>query len=95
MLTSTANDIAKEQATVAVVKAYTPVCVRQFMAKATPEQREKFRVAESYMKDMVLEKAGFATPYNYDEPIAELADKCVTGINTALQAARTKAKEKL
>jgi hypothetical protein len=93
MLSSSAEEMASERATAAVVAVYAPTCVDRFNVDATPEQREGFDKA-SWQKDDYIEKTGFATPQGAAEPNGAVADKCAELITAALEAAVKKAEAK-
>lgn len=93
MLNSSAEAMASERATAAVVAVYAPTCVDRFNVNATPEQREGFDQA-SWQKDDYIEKTGFATPRGAAEPNGAVADKCAELITAALKAALEKAPAK-
>ncbi len=86
MLSSSAEEMASERATAAVVAAYAPTCAGRFNVNATPEQREGFNQA-SWQKDDYIEKTGFATPQGATEPNGAVANKCAKLITAALEAA--------
>ena len=93
MLSSSAEEMANERATAAVVAVYAPTCVNRFIADATSEQREGFNQA-SWRKDDYIEKTGFATPQGSAEPNGAVADKCAELVTAALEAAVKEAQVK-
>ena len=89
----TAEEMASERATAAVVAVYAPTCVNRFITNATSEQREGFDKA-SWQKDDFIEKTGFATPQGSAAPNGAVADKCAELITAALEASLKKAQVK-
>ena len=90
VLGSSAEKMASERATTAVVAAYAPVCVERFNSGATPAQREGFDQA-SWQKDDYIEKTGFANLPGSSQPHSAVADACAELITAALAAAAKKA----
>ena len=92
-LSSSAEEMANERASAAVVAVYAPICVDRFNVNATSEQREGFDQA-SWQKDDYIEKTGFATPQGAAKPNGAVADKCAELITAALKAVPKKAQVK-
>ena len=72
----TAEQMAADRASAAVVAAYAPVCVERFYASATEEQRAAFSKEDSWSRNNLIEEAGFATTPGSDSPNGEVADEC-------------------
>ena len=90
-LDSTAEKMATQRVTSAVVAAYAPVCVERYNANATTEQRAAFSKESEWSRDSLIEKAGYATPPGSDLPNASVADACAKALTKILsEAAATK-----
>ena len=77
----TAEQMAKNTATTAVVAAYTPVCVRQFEHQANiADQWKAFKKIEEYSRDTFVEKAGFATLPGTKDANSDVADACAQAL---------------
>lgn len=83
-LASTAEKLAAERATTAIVTAYAPVCVERYLATATDQQRTKFKEQSSWSRDAIIEKAGFATPPGSTSPNRDVADACAKALTKSL-----------
>ena len=83
-LASTAEKLAAERATTAIVTAYAPVCVERYLATATDQQRTKFKEQSSWSRDAIIEKAGFATPPGSTSPNRDVADACAEALTKSL-----------
>ena len=83
-LASTAEKLAAERATTAIVTAYAPVCVERYLANATDQQRTKFKEQSSWSRDAIIEKAGFATPPGSTSPNRDVADACAEALTKSL-----------
>jgi len=79
-LGSTAEKMAAERTTVALVTAYAPVCVERYNATATVEQRDAFGKQSTWSRDSWIEKAGFATPPGSNSPNRAVADACAEAL---------------
>lgn len=83
---STAEDLAARRVTAALVAAYTPVCVERYRAGASDAQRIKFKQANQWNRDDVIEKAGFATTPGSKVPNAAIAESCAEALTKILSA---------
>ena len=83
-LGSTAEKMAVERTTAAVVAAYTPICVERYNADATDAQRNAFSKESTWNRDSLIEKAGYATPPGSDLPNAAVADACAKALTKVL-----------
>ena len=83
-LGSSAEKMAAERATAAVVAAYAPICVERYNANATDEQRNAFSKENTWNRDSLIEKAGYATPPGSDLPNAAVADACAKALTKVL-----------
>jgi len=79
-LGGTAEEMASERATVALVTAYAPICVERYNAGATVEQRDAFSEESKWNRDSIIEKAGFATPPGSESPNQAVADACAEAL---------------
>jgi len=79
-LGSTAEKMAAERTTVALVSAYAPVCVERYNANATVEQRDAFSKQNKWNRDSMIEKTGFATPPGSESPNQAVADACAEAL---------------
>jgi hypothetical protein len=83
-LAGTAEKLAEERATKAIVTAYAPVCVERYIANATEQQRTKFKEQSSWSRDAVIENTGFATPPGSKSPNRDVADACAEALTKSL-----------
>ncbi|MDH3601430.1 MAG: hypothetical protein OEU26_17600 [Candidatus Tectomicrobia bacterium] len=83
-LGSTAERMAAERTTAAVVTAYAPICVERYNANATAEQRDAFSKESTWKRDSLIEKAGYATPPGSKSPNAPVADACAEALTKIL-----------
>jgi hypothetical protein len=84
-LGSTAEQMANDRATAAVVKVLAPACVKRFQQQ--PDITAKwaaFKEVDSWRRDAFIEKSGFATPIGAEAPMAEAADKCASMLSEIL-----------
>lgn len=88
-LGSTAEKMAIERTTAAVVAAYAPICVERYNAGATDEQRNAFSKESTWNRDSLIEKAGYATPPGSDLPNAAVADACAKALTKVLADSST------
>ena len=79
-LGSTAEKMAAERTTVALVTAYAPVCVERYNANATAEQRDAFSKESKWSRDGLIEKTGFATLPGSESPNRAVADACAEAL---------------
>ena len=85
-LESTAERLASERVTAALVTAYAPVCVERYRASATDVQRAAFKEESSWSRDGFIEKTGFATPPGSASPNGSVADACAEALTKLLDA---------
>jgi hypothetical protein len=83
-LGGTAEKMAADRATTAVVTAYAPICVERYKADATAEQRDAFSKENKWSRDSWIEKAGFATPPGSESPNRAVADACADALTRIL-----------
>ena len=83
-LGSTAEEMAAERTSAAVVAAYAPICVERYNANATPEQRDAFSKESAWSRDSLIEKAGYATPPGSKSPNGPVADACAKALTKIL-----------
>lgn len=83
-LGSTAEKMAAERTTAAVVTAYAPICVERYNANATAEQRDAFSKESAWSRDGLIEKAGYATPPGSKSPNGPVADACAQALSKIL-----------
>lgn len=77
----TAEQMAKDTATTAVVAAYTPVCVKQFEQQANiVDQWKAFKKTAEYSRDTFVEKAGFATLPGTKDANSAIAEACAEAL---------------
>ena len=76
-LGSTADQMAADRATAAVVGVLTPICVEKFQhqANATAKLAE-FNKANPWDRELIIEKAGWATTPGSDTPNSAVASAC-------------------
>jgi hypothetical protein len=85
-LGSTAEKMAQDRATAAVVKVLAPACVQRFQQQADLEAKwAAFKKVDSWQRDAFIEKSGFATPIGSDEANSETADKCASMLTDILE----------
>jgi hypothetical protein len=87
MLGGTAEKMALQRVDVALVAAYTPVCVEKFVRTADDAKWEEFAKVESWRRDDYVKKAGLATLPEATEPNSGVANSCA-GVLTKLLDAR-------
>jgi hypothetical protein len=83
----TAETMASNRVDVALVAAYTPVCVEKFVGPADDAKWEEFAKVESWNRDDFVKKAGLATIPGATEPNSSVAISCA-GVLTKLLEAR-------
>ena len=86
-LGGTAEKMASQRVDVALVAAYTPVCVEKFVGPADDAKWEEFAKVESWRRDDYVKKAGLATIPGATEPNSSVAQACA-GVLTKLLDAR-------
>ena len=86
-LGGTAETMASNRVDVALVAAYTPVCVEKFVGPADDAKWEEFAKVESWNRDDFVKKAGLATIPGATEPNSSVAISCA-GVLTKLLEAR-------
>ena len=79
VLGSTANKLAAEQASTAVVTVLTPICVEKFMQKGDAQENLAAlrKISSNWEQGQYLEKGGFATRPGAASSDYELARACV------------------
>jgi hypothetical protein len=86
-LGGTAETMASNRVDVALVAAYTPVCVEKFVGPADDAKWEELAKVESWNRDDFVKKAGLATIPGATEPNSSVAISCA-GVLTKLLEAR-------
>ncbi len=86
-LGGTAETMASNRVDVALVAAYTPVCVEKFVGPADDAKWEELAKVESWNRDDFVKKAGLATIPGATEPNSNVAISCA-GVLTKLLEAR-------
>src|SRR5438876_10086666 len=86
-LGGTAEKMALQRVDVALVAAYTPVCVEKFVGPADDAKWEEFAKVASWSRDDFVKKAGLATIPGATEPNSSVALSCA-GVLTKLLEAR-------
>jgi hypothetical protein len=86
-LGGTAEKMALQRVDVALVAAYTPVCVEKFVGSADDAKWEEFAKVASWRRDDYVTKAGLATIPGATEPNSAVATSCA-GVLTKLLEAR-------
>ena len=86
-LGGTAETMASNRVDVALVAAYTPVCVEKFVGPADDAKWEEFAKVEFWNRDDFVKKAGLATIPGATEPNSSVAISCA-GVLTKLLEAR-------
>jgi len=86
-LGGTAETMASHRVDVALVAAYTPVCVERFVGPADDAKWEEFAKVASWSRDDFVKKAGLATIPGATEPNSSVALSCA-GVLTKLLEAR-------
>jgi hypothetical protein len=78
----TAERMAAERTTSAVVVALTPSCVASFMRQAggTAKLAEFKKIDSSWEQRQFIEKGGWATPDGVKEPNSGLATSCAEAL---------------
>ena len=79
--------MALQRVDVALVAAYTPVCVEKFVGPADDAKWEEFAKVQSWRRDDYVKKAGLATIPDATEPNNSVAQACA-GVLTKLLDAR-------
>jgi hypothetical protein len=86
-LGGTAEKMASERVTVALVAAYTPRCVEKFVGTADDAKWAELAKVNSWRRDDYVKQAGLATIPGTTEPNSSVADACA-GVLTKLLDAR-------
>lgn len=86
-LGGTAETMASNRVDVALVAAYTPVCVEKFVGPADDAKWEELAKVKSWNRDDFVKKAGLATIPGATEPNSSVAISCA-GVLTKLLEAR-------
>ena len=86
-LGGTAEKMALQRVDVALVAAYTPVCVEKFVGPADDAKWEEFAKVASWRRDDYVKQAGLATIPGAAAPNSSVADACA-GVLTKLLDAR-------
>ena len=86
-LGGTAEKMASERVDVALVAAYTPVCVEKFVGPADDAKWQEFAKVESWRRDDYVKKAGLSTIPDATAPNSSVAVACA-GVLTKLLDAR-------
>jgi hypothetical protein len=85
VLGSTAEKMASEQSTAAVVKVLAPACVQRFQQQADLAAKwAAYKAVDSWQRDAYIEKNGFATPIGAKDANADVADKCASMLTDIL-----------
>jgi hypothetical protein len=80
-LGGTAERVALERSTAAVVVALTPVCVANFLRQPdAPAKLAEFQKTESWKQRQVIEEGGWATPPGDQSPNSGLAGACAEAL---------------
>src|SRR5690606_7536758 len=78
-LGSTAEKMAQERATAAVVDVLAPACVQRFQQQPDlAAQWAAFKEVSSWQRDAYIEKLGFATPIGSKTANEQAAEKCAS-----------------
>ena len=91
-LGSTAEKMASERVTAALVTAYAPVCVERYRAGATDVQRAAFKDESTWSRDGFIEKTGFATTPGSGSANKSVADACAEALTKLLDSKADAAK---
>ncbi len=76
-LGSTAERMANERTTTAVVQAHTPSCVARFMGQpGAAAKLAEFQKIDTWKQSQFIEEAGWATPRGDKKPYSGLASAC-------------------
>jgi thioesterase domain-containing protein len=87
---ATANKLAAEQASTAVVTVLAPICVEKFMQNADAQANLAAlrKITSNWEHGQYLEKGGFATPPGAISSDYELARACATKLIEAKAVSR-------
>jgi hypothetical protein len=86
-LGGTAEKMALYRVEIALVAAYTPLCVEKFVGTADDAKWQEFAKIEPWRREDFVEKAGFATIAGDTEPNSSVAIACA-GVLTKLLETR-------
>jgi len=86
-LGGTAETMALQRVEIALVAAYTPVCVEKFVGPSDDAKWEEFARVEPWRRDDFVKKAGLVTIPGDTEPSSSVAIACA-GVLTKLLEAR-------
>jgi hypothetical protein len=93
-LSGTAEKMANERASAAVVKVLAPACVERFQQQTDlPAKWAAFGKVDSWQRDSYIEKTGFATPIGAKAANAQAADVCASMLTTILEKQAKDAKQ--
>ena len=85
-LGSTAEEMANDRATAAVVKVLAPACVQRFQQQPDVQaQWAAFKDVSSWRRDAYIEEKGFATPIGSKTPHEAAAEQCASMLSTILE----------
>jgi pimeloyl-ACP methyl ester carboxylesterase len=79
---ATAQKMAENASSAAVVDAMTPYCIAQ--SKSDPNSAAvlaEMKAASSYQRSGIVEKAGWATPLGAEKPNSDVAKACGTALS--------------
>jgi hypothetical protein len=87
MRESTAEKIAADRTTAALVQAYVPVCVERFEHQQGVEAKwAELMNISSWQRDTYIEKSGFATPEGATTPNNGVASACANALTKIIEA---------
>jgi len=85
-LGSTAEEMASDRATAAVVKVLAPSCVQRFQQQADlTAQWAAFKKVDSWQRDGFIKESGFATPVGSTTANRDAAEKCASLLSEILE----------
>jgi len=85
-LGSTAEKMATERATAAVVKVLAPACVQRFQQQDDLSAKwAAFKKVDSWQRDTYIGKSGFATPVGSKTANEGVAEKCASMLDEILE----------
>jgi hypothetical protein len=87
LLSSTADKMATERVTTALVAVATPVCVDKFQHQPGVQAKwAELKALDSWRRDTYITDSGFATPDGSAAPNRDVASACALALSKILEA---------
>ena len=87
LLGSTADKMATERVTTALVAVATPVCVDKFQHQSGVQAKwAELKAIDTWQRDSYITASGFATPDGSTGPNREVASACALALSKIIEA---------